>query len=135
VVAVDRLELDRCAACRGIWFDVGEVSELRKLADDKQVREQLQRLLSEHVASSSLADAPALVCPVCALKMVRRHHEDAPGVVVDRCQQHGTWLDQGEAARLLVLAAKQDEARRQQQASLHEGKPRGWFAALLDLFD
>lgn len=135
VVGVDQLELDRCARCGGIWFDVGEVRELRKLVDDKRVREQLQELPHAHGAGSTSTEAVALACPVCALKMVRRHHEDAPGVVVDRCQQHGTWLDQGEAERLLVLAAQNEEARRQQLAARKQGKSEGWLAALLDLFD
>lgn len=135
VVAIETLELDCCAGCGGIWFDLGEVKALRQLADDRRLREQLLEFLHAREAGPTLTEEVALSCPVCALKMVRRHHEDAPGVVVDRCQQHGTWLDQGEAERLLALAAQHEEARRQREASRKEHKSEGWFAALLDLLD
>lgn len=139
VLGVGLLEIDRCGACGGIWFDVGEIKQLRGLSDDKHVRTDIEALLAAPAqpgtSSVPSGDQHPLACPICALRMQRKHHEDAPGVVIDRCVAHGTWLDRGEAVRLLELAAKTAQARRQELAERRGAKKESWLSAILDLFD
>lgn len=135
VLGVGPIEIDRCVACGGIWFDVGEIKQLRELADDKHVRADIEALLAVDDRLSTPSTEQTLTCPVCALRLTRRHHEDAPGVVIDRCSLHGTWLDRGEAVRLLELAAKTAEARRRELAERRATKKESWLSAILDLFD
>lgn len=134
-MTVGPLEIDRCASCGGVWFDVGEIKQLRGLADDQALREEIGALLEKRAATAPATTGEPLLCPMCGLRMTRRHHEDAPGVVIDRCQSHGTWLDHGEVARLLKLAAEVDAARLRELAELRRPKRSNWFSAILDLFD
>lgn len=133
---VDTLELDRCASCAGLWFDVGEIKQLRALADEARLRDEITHVLQN--AGATLKPEQAIVaehplpCPVCHLRMARRPHPDAPGVVIDRCHQHGTWLDRGEAARLLQLINEHEVQHRQTDAAK---KKKSWLSAILDLVD
>ncbi len=135
VVKLSALEIDRCEACGGVWFDIGEIKQLRALSNDRGIRDEIGAALVAGKSPLATGQVVALACPLCALKMTRRPHEDAPGVVIDRCQQHGTWLDRGEALRLLEMAKKTDEARSRALAEQHEPRKRGWLSAVLDLFD
>ncbi len=135
VVRLSVLEIDRCPACGGVWFDIGEIKQLRALSNERAIQDELAAALVTGTEPMLSAQVITLGCPLCGLKMTRRPHEDAPGVVIDRCQQHGTWLDRGEALRLLALAKQTDEARSRALAQQHEPKKRGWLSAVLDLFD
>jgi Zn-finger nucleic acid-binding protein len=132
---VGPLEIDRCAACGGIWFDAGEIKQLRGLADDQELRGTIAHLIGEQAVAAAVAGDDSLACPVCTLRMTRQHHEDAPGVVIDRCRQHGTWLDHGEVARLLQLATQVDATRLREREEMHRPKKASWLSAILDLFD
>ena len=39
-------------------------------------------------------------CPVCNELMYRRNWGEHSGVIVDRCEQHGTWYDEGEVEKI-----------------------------------
>ncbi len=39
-------------------------------------------------------------CPVCKELMYRRNWGEHSGVIVDRCEQHGTWYDEGEVEKI-----------------------------------
>ena len=60
-------------------------------------------------------------CPSCGTLMNRTLHGKRSGVVVDRCRDHGLWLDAGELRQLLEWAraggALLDLERRQEQAA------------------
>lgn len=135
VVPLADLELDHCAACGGIWFDAGEIKRLRVMVDDVAVRDALAALFVSAATPPVMSSEERLVCPVCAIRMTRRHHEDAPGVVIDRCQVHGTWLDRGEVTRLLELAKQTSAARLRELSERRAPKQASWLGAFFDLFD
>jgi Zn-finger nucleic acid-binding protein len=39
-------------------------------------------------------------CPVCEQFMHRRNFRKASGVIIDRCNEHGTWLDADELEQI-----------------------------------
>ncbi len=91
---VREVELDRCSACGGLWFDGGEL---------KQV---IERLDSPGEVFDPPAQAPELarrppgqrVCCRCKLKLRTGMFH---GIEVDNCQHcGGFFLDQGELAQL-----------------------------------
>lgn len=88
-------EVDRCARCRGIYFDAGELEAVVDL-----VRLFAQVELGEPEIDSANEREPArdLVCPVDRTSMEKF---EVGGEVVDRCPGcHGVWLDDGEVAAL-----------------------------------
>ena len=66
------------------------------------------------MAPTLVADHPdmplgeSLTCPVCAGPLKRHVFSFDSGVVVDRCRNHGLWLDDGELASLLDYLSKGD---------------------------
>jgi Zn-finger nucleic acid-binding protein len=95
VVEREGIELDWCLHCAGLWFDEGEL----ELLAEKTGR----RLEAEDVglAATERGSGKGRRCPRCKKKM----DEVAAGrrlpVQVDRCDDHGVWLDRGELGRIL----------------------------------
>ncbi len=53
-------------------------------------------------------------CPTCDALMNRRNFRKRSGVIIDRCHEHGTWLDAHELERIagFVLSGRAAEAER-----------------------
>jgi len=100
LVVVERhgIEVDWCASpmCRGIWFDAGELDLLAEEA-------------GHDLSPESLAHPATRVrerrrrCPRCRKRMekARVGSPGEEGVIVDRCREHGLWLDAGELGELM----------------------------------
>jgi len=103
---LDSVEVDRCETCHGIFFDPGELERamnrtVRPIAEVD--RQELERLINEERKFEK--KVVYLRCPECKQLMDRRIHGRKSGVVVDRCIEHGIWLDGGELRALLKWAA------------------------------
>ncbi len=95
VVEFQGVELDFCLACRGTWFDAGELELVSELAGVAPGR--LERAL--HTTAAEKRDQRR--CPRCRRKM-DVFHVGEPPVEVDRCRRgHGIWLDAGELAAIV----------------------------------
>ncbi|MDX6769684.1 MAG: zf-TFIIB domain-containing protein [Elusimicrobiota bacterium] len=85
------VQADECPKCRGQWFDAGELAKASKDAA---------------AMARALADAPLRPregkanCPRC-LKAMVNGGLGSEFIRVDRCVEHGVWLDAGER-RLLA---------------------------------
>ena len=133
----DPIETDMCPACRGLWFDKGELVAILEAV--KEPGAEINRhLLTSLCERNVVADTVKYVrCPVCDVMMNRQCFGHRSGVVVDRCREHGVWLDGGEletlfewvaagghvlnekvAAERETLAKKRDEERRQRIAQI-----------------
>ena len=89
VVEYNKIELDICAQCDGLWFDADELGLLL---------ETLHLDLDElgRPAARKTAEA-ARKCPYCRKKMQKTVLGPGPGVMIDRCSRgHGLWFDGGE---------------------------------------
>jgi len=107
VVEQHQIELDYCTACRGVWFDAGELELL---------------LSSEEMASSGLAPDEVLnlpevpgsrqrrKCPICRREM-KEVAIGQPAINIDACRRgDGLWFDGGEVQALLKQLAGQASA-------------------------
>jgi len=88
VVEYEKIELDLCAECQGIWFDHGELDLLLNTLD-----------------ASALADAetdePSRPCPICKHKMNKVNIGPGRRVMIDSCPTGcGLWFDKNELADL-----------------------------------
>ena len=93
----EKVEVDYCPACAGVWLDEGELEVLLGLEAP-----EVAALLSggEDIA----ADEARRPCPACDRPMVKAAFGARDRVVYDRCpRHHGLFLDRGELAAVIVL--------------------------------
>ena len=88
----DRIEIDYCPGCRGVWLDAGE----------------LGILLERDGNEALLLSAPGTVrwkekkraCPICSRGM-EKVLMTGSDVLLDECPAHGLWFDGGELSKIL----------------------------------
>jgi Zn-finger nucleic acid-binding protein len=99
VVEHDKVELDHCTNCQGVWFDAGELElflETKKLEDS-------------HLYPAYFTTAPEAKtsekrrkCPICGKKMRKVIIGEKPKVLIDACPRgDGLWFDGGEIDQLI----------------------------------
>jgi Zn-finger nucleic acid-binding protein len=101
-------EIERCQKCLGLFFDPSELDALLESAvssvyEIDQLR--IQTLLDEEVRPEEATSITYIPCPVCRQLMHRKGFGVRAGVIVDRCKEHGIWLDGGELSQLLKWVA------------------------------
>jgi Zn-finger nucleic acid-binding protein len=97
VVEREGIELDWCLDCRGLWFDEGELELLGEKAGRSLETEDLGRRTGDVVGGGTRR------CPRCRRKMAQLSLDigQSSGVQVDRCADHGIWLDRGELGAIM----------------------------------
>ncbi len=121
--------IERCDTCMGLFFDPGELEVLLK-ASVKNVF-HINRTKLDHI-NNTMAKSHTSVryvkCPVCEKIMNRINFGARSGVIVDRCAEHGVWLDGGElrhlfewmkaGGRLLDQEVREEEIRRKEKEQM-----------------
>jgi len=101
VLEFQRVEVDYCPGCGGVWLDSGEL----ELIGERAGALQGELLAALEASGGKRPQGQKRPCPVCrkALREVATPGE--PPVVVDRCPRgHGLWFDRDEL-RAVVCAA------------------------------
>ena len=99
IVEHERIELDYCTKCLGVWFDAGELALLLES-------------LGLQVGEFNIADIMTLAekrigekkrrCPVCRKKMRKAGIGRDPEVVIDVCPWgEGMWFDGDEVGQVI----------------------------------
>jgi len=105
VVEYQRIELDYCEECSGVWFDAGE---LELLLGGMNV--EGKGLSVNSILTSPDAQSPERKrkCPICGQRMKKATVGRASEVLIDACPRgDGLWFDKGEVDQLTAqLAAK-----------------------------
>ena len=87
------VEVNRCPACHGIWFDEKELSQLLGLTR--------QELRPFHTKENAALNAKSGKCPRDDSELLRVYSADNQDVVIDTCVScSGIWLDGGELTKL-----------------------------------
>ena len=91
VVRFEEIEVDRCVRCGGLWFDMLEDEDLRRLTGSEAVDSGPAWMASMH-------DSQAKVyCPVDGALMIRMVDAAQPHIWVESCPAcHGKFFDAGE---------------------------------------
>ncbi|MBT4864242.1 MAG: zf-TFIIB domain-containing protein [Planctomycetaceae bacterium] len=90
----NRLVIDNCQSCRGIWLDGGELQRLTK--DPSAANRAIKVLLSDAVPTDR-------DCPRCHVSMVTVEFSD-PAIDLDYCKDCcGLWFDAGELKKVVKL--------------------------------
>lgn len=121
--------IERCEECLGLFFDPGELEALLEYSVQNVFEINRSRL--ELFKLSELTNgriATYIKCPVCANMMNRINFGSRSGVVIDRCKEHGVWLDAGELRQLCewmkaggkLLDKERKESRKKEELMLEE---------------
>lgn len=93
---LNRVEMDYCERCHGVWLDAGELEELAGAVDP---------LLTAMQDQPGVPASPKIYCPRCdaALDLIV---VPSLAVEVDRCPRgHGLWFDADELRQVLARCA------------------------------
>jgi Zn-finger nucleic acid-binding protein len=99
VVEHQKIELDYCHKCTGVWFDSGELDLLVSALQAQGANISQADLLAPQEAE---VNEDKRKCPVCGHKMVKTWIGNAPKVLIDSCPiGDGLWFDGGELHQVL----------------------------------
>ena len=83
--------MDQCPQCRGLWFDLFELEELRKLQGSEQIDGVDPQGSGDHVPANELQ------CPDDHQPLVRVTDARQPHIRYEKCSIcYGVFLDAGE---------------------------------------
>lgn len=121
-----RFLIEQCDQCTGMFFDPGELEAVldKSVSDVYTVNREQIELLIQHKRHDEYGTG-YIKCPVCQTLMHRVNFGHRSGVIVDRCREHGVWLDGGELRHLMewtksggqLLHAHKEEEKRQDEAA------------------
>lgn len=111
VVEHDKIELDYCTACHGVWFDAGELEVF--LAKMKVETHTL--FMSDALSSpEAVTNEARRKCPICHKKMKKANVGEGHKVLLDVCPSgHGVWFDGGEIEQLASSSHDGDSSHEQ----------------------
>jgi uncharacterized protein len=89
-VTFQEIDVDRCPQCHGIWFDLMEHEELKKLPGAETV--------DTGAKSATVSPEPRdLNCPRCKTQMLVTRDPQQPHLVFEKCAVcYGVFFDAGE---------------------------------------
>lgn len=94
--------IERCQQCMGIFFDPGELEALLEKSVTNVFTIDYKRLESiTRELYNKNSQIKYQKCPVCRQMMRRTNFGNRSGVIVDRCREHGVWLDGGELKKIM----------------------------------
>jgi Zn-finger nucleic acid-binding protein len=95
ILELDKVEIDYCPQCKGIWLDSGELELLMESGNNEK--------MYKHFIPADNVVEKKYKCPICNKKMSKVEFENS-GIIIDKCKKHhGLWFDKGELNSLLTL--------------------------------
>lgn len=99
IVEHEKIELDYCTACLGVWFDAGELALLLESMDLEVGEFNIADIIT--LPEKRIAEEKRK-CPVCRKKMKKAAIGHDPQVVIDVCPRgEGMWFDGGEVGQVI----------------------------------
>ena len=94
VIEHDKIELDYCSLCHGIWFDRGELELLLDALTGGTTAKFIHGLIQR---PRGKAAEKTRQCPICRKKMNKADIGSGQPIIIDICNAgHGLWFDGGE---------------------------------------
>ena len=99
IVEHERIELDYCTRCHGIWFDAGELELMLESLDLDRSGFNMDNILA--LPEKAIKEASRR-CPLCRKKMRKVGIGHQPEVIIDVCPvEEGLWFDGGEVGHII----------------------------------
>lgn len=122
-----------CPKCEGVWIGTGTLDALSRLPMDGLDQSSFKPTLEPDHPDVDLSKP--VDCPVCHKKLDRYIFCADSGVVVDRCLEHGLWLDDGELGQVLKYLRSGDELLNElAQEFTPPPRQRGFLSGIRQLF-
>jgi Zn-finger nucleic acid-binding protein len=103
VVEQDKIELDYCTNCSGVWFDSGELELMLERMELDSSTLPLAKITDLPEARSTEKKRR---CPICGRKMRKTNIGQEPKVLIDVCPKgDGLWFDGGEIRQIIEQCA------------------------------
>lgn len=98
ILELNKVEIDYCPNCSGIWLDEGELELLYSIdKSENDLRKLFEPTESEKEKSYK--------CPICNKRMLKTMISNTD-LILDKCpENHGLWFDKGELDKVLSLNA------------------------------
>lgn len=95
------ITVDACPDGHGSWLD-GErlIAIVKRRDEDRSTAEEDAALAQTSPANLESIAEDQRTCPSCGSQMRKLVYAYQSGVVIDVCDVHGIWLDQGELERI-----------------------------------
>jgi Zn-finger nucleic acid-binding protein len=90
------MDIDICPKCGGMWLDRGE---FRIVTAEANVYREV-KLKKPYSRPALKKEVKYLKCVRCGKHMNRENFKKISGVLIDRCGNHGVWLDAGELEKI-----------------------------------
>jgi len=119
-VVIGKANLQECPKCEGIWADA---ASLMQICQDREKQAAVLGMPSVAPREpEGMEHVRYVPCPVCGKLMNRVNFAHCSHVVVDVCNQHGTWFDKDELRRIVefIRAGGLEQARSRQIADLEQ---------------
>ncbi len=129
-IELGKTALLECPKCEGIWADKLSLEQICSDGERQAAVLGMPSQLPSNGTGNLEQTIRYLPCPVCRTLMNRVNFARCSHVVVDVCNQHGTWFDKDELRRIVefIRAGGLDRAREQELADL-EAQRRALKAA------
>ena len=94
-VELQRVEIDYCPSCSGIWLDQGELELLA--TGNKDSINSFGKIIP-----AISTDEKKYRCPVCSKKMNKVFIGEEKNIIIDQCRKgHGFWFDKCELQEII----------------------------------
>jgi Zn-finger nucleic acid-binding protein len=116
VRSVGGVFVQECPKCRGVWAAAAVFEDLvdRAILARREAKERFARPQPRATSGNPVAGGVKYRrCPVCNELMARRNFQRRSGVIVDRCVEHGLWLDENELEQIagFILSGGMEKAQ------------------------
>ena len=109
--SVAGIAINECDHCNGLWVPENDFDRIVEravaLRDEPERATPTPRVTGANPAAQQVRYRR---CPECSQFMHRRNFRKASGVIIDRCHEHGTWLDADELEQIAGFLASGREA-------------------------
>jgi Zn-finger nucleic acid-binding protein len=103
VVEYQKIELDHCGNCQGVWFDAGELELMLGSVGIGETKSILNTLLQSPQVTTNEKKRK---CPICRRTMKKVYISSTDHVIIDTCsREDGVWFDGGEVDHLIKFLA------------------------------
>jgi Zn-finger nucleic acid-binding protein len=100
VVIEDAAPVHACPGCKGAWVGFDSEKSIIEIKPEAFTVDELRRLKKLYQPLGRVEKVKLRACPVCSDLMYRRNWGGHSGVIVDRCEKHGAWYDEGEIEKI-----------------------------------
>jgi Zn-finger nucleic acid-binding protein len=103
---LNAVQTDECPKCGGIWVDCMEEKQVLEMKPAVFTVDELHKLRKIYKPLGRTEEVKYFKCPRCAKFMWRKNYMHHSGIIVDKCQEHGTFFDKGELEKAVVFIKK-----------------------------